>query len=75
MIFTDQDLEYQLPYYDCVPDDPSIEAMKAIVCEQKRRPLKEDKWDKYEVREKAELIEEQQAADLMFRHLLYLFSH
>ncbi|XP_076823827.1 TGF-beta receptor type-1-like [Clavelina lepadiformis] len=43
-----KDLEYQLPYFDCAPDDPSIDAMRSIVCDQKQRPLKEDHWDKYE---------------------------
>lgn len=48
--FSGQQLDYQLPYYDCVPDDPSIEEMRVIVCDVKRRPLAEDTWYKYEVR-------------------------
>lgn len=30
--------EYQLPYYDKVPNDPSIEEMKKVVVDQKYRP-------------------------------------
>lgn len=30
--------EYQLPYYDKVPNDPSIEEMKKVVVDQKFRP-------------------------------------
>ena len=30
--------EYQLPYYDKVPNDPSIEDMKKVVVDQKYRP-------------------------------------
>ncbi|KAK7939496.1 hypothetical protein WMY93_002822 [Mugilogobius chulae] len=30
--------EFQLPYYDMVPSDPSIEDMRKVVCEQKFRP-------------------------------------
>uniref|UniRef100_A0A3B3UIR9 receptor protein serine/threonine kinase n=1 Tax=Poecilia latipinna TaxID=48699 RepID=A0A3B3UIR9_9TELE len=30
--------DFQLPYYDMVPSDPSIEDMKKVVCDQKLRP-------------------------------------
>nr|CAB3266923.1 TGFbeta-receptor Ic [Phallusia mammillata] len=41
-------LDYQLPYFDIVPDDPSIEDMRTIVCKQNLRPCKEESWDNYE---------------------------
>ncbi|XP_078005225.1 bone morphogenetic protein receptor type-1B-like [Phascolarctos cinereus] len=37
--------EYQLPYYDLVPSDPSFEAMREIVCIQKLRPSVPDRWN------------------------------
>jgi len=36
--------EYQLPYYDRVPCDPSIEDMKEVVCVEKYRPLIPSHW-------------------------------
>jgi len=42
-------LEYQLPYYDVAPDDPTIEDMRLIVCKQKLRPHRENAWDNYDV--------------------------
>lgn len=44
--------EYQLPYYDLVPSDPSIEEMRRLVCEQKVRPNIPNWWQSYEVRSK-----------------------
>lgn len=41
--------EYQLPYYDLVPSDPSIEEMRRLVCEQKVRPNIPNWWQSYEV--------------------------
>lgn len=41
--------EYQLPYYDLVPSDPSIEEMRRVVCEQKLRPNVPNWWQSYEV--------------------------
>lgn len=41
--------EYQLPYYDLVPSDPSIEEMRKVVCDQKFRPSVPNWWQSYEV--------------------------
>lgn len=41
--------EYQLPYYDLVPSDPSIEEMRKVVCDQKLRPNIPNWWQNYEV--------------------------
>ncbi|CAB1315024.1 unnamed protein product, partial [Coregonus sp. 'balchen'] len=41
-------LEYQLPYYDLVPSDPSIEEMRKVVCDQKLRPNVPNWWQSYE---------------------------
>ncbi|XP_064926202.1 activin receptor type-1C isoform X5 [Columba livia] len=41
--------EYQLPYYDVVPSDPSIEDMRRVVCEQKLRPNIPNQWQSCEV--------------------------
>ncbi|XP_075567744.1 activin receptor type-1C isoform X1 [Pelecanus crispus] len=40
--------EYQLPYYDVVPSDPSIEDMRRVVCEQKLRPSIPNQWQSCE---------------------------
>ncbi|XP_005739704.1 activin receptor type-1B-like [Pundamilia nyererei] len=40
--------EYQLPYYDLVPSDPSIEEMRKVVCDQKLRPNIPNWWQNYE---------------------------
>ena len=42
--------EYQLPYYDMVPSDPSVEEMRVVVCEEKRRPAIANRWTQHEVR-------------------------
>ncbi|XP_077584178.1 activin receptor type-1C isoform X2 [Stigmatopora nigra] len=36
--------DFQLPYYDLVPSDPSVEDMRKVVCEQKRRPNIPNQW-------------------------------
>lgn len=41
--------EYQLPYYDMVPSDPSIEEMRKVVCDQKFRPSIPNQWQSCEV--------------------------
>ncbi|XP_061641428.1 activin receptor type-1B-like isoform X3 [Phyllopteryx taeniolatus] len=40
--------EYQLPYYDLVPSDPSLEDMKKVVCDQKTRPNISNWWQSHE---------------------------
>ncbi|XP_037108636.1 activin receptor type-1B-like [Syngnathus acus] len=40
--------EYQLPYYDLVPSDPSVEDMKKVVCDQKIRPNISNWWQSHE---------------------------
>lgn len=42
--------EYQLPYYDLVPSDPSIDEMRKVVCDQRLRPNIPNWWQSYEVR-------------------------
>ena len=41
--------EYQLPFYEKVQSDPSIEEMKMTVCVEKYRPSIPSKWSKNEV--------------------------
>uniref|UniRef100_A0A8C4S526 Activin receptor type-1C n=1 Tax=Erpetoichthys calabaricus TaxID=27687 RepID=A0A8C4S526_ERPCA len=40
--------EYQLPYSDLVPSDPSIEDMRVVVCDQKLRPNISNQWQSCE---------------------------
>uniref|UniRef100_A0A8C2Y0J5 receptor protein serine/threonine kinase n=1 Tax=Capra hircus TaxID=9925 RepID=A0A8C2Y0J5_CAPHI len=41
--------EYQLPYYDMVPSDPSVEEMRKVVCDQKFRPSIPNQWQSCEL--------------------------
>ncbi|XP_023658239.2 TGF-beta receptor type-1 isoform X1 [Paramormyrops kingsleyae] len=40
--------DYQLPYFDLVQSDPSVEEMKKVVCEQKLRPNIPNRWQSCE---------------------------
>lgn len=41
--------EYQVPYQNCVPNDPSIEDMKKAVVTQEIRPGIDERWNSHEV--------------------------
>lgn len=41
--------DFQLPYYDLVPSDPSVEDIRRVVCEQKLRPNIPNQWQSCEV--------------------------
>lgn len=41
--------EYQLPYHDLVPNDPSYEDMREVVCIKKQRPSFANRWSSDEV--------------------------
>lgn len=36
--------EYQLPYFEVVPNDPSLEDMRKMICTNKERPLIPNRW-------------------------------
>nr|XP_022917359.1 TGF-beta receptor type-1 isoform X1 [Onthophagus taurus] len=36
--------DYQLPFYDAVPPDPTIEEMRRVVCVEKQRPNIPNRW-------------------------------
>ncbi|XP_076053784.1 TGF-beta receptor type-1 babo isoform X4 [Oratosquilla oratoria] len=40
--------DYQLPYYDMVPNDPTIEEMRKVVCIDRQRPTIPNKWQSCE---------------------------
>lgn len=42
--------DYQLPYYDLVPSDPSYEDMLEVVCVKGLRPTVSNRWNSDEVR-------------------------
>jgi len=51
--------DYQLPFYHCVPPDPSFEVMCLVVCAQGERPLLPSRWEGDEVlRSLAKLMQE-----------------
>lgn len=66
--------EYQLPYYDLVPSDPSIEEMRKVVCDQRLRPNVPNWWQSYEVRLKPPL-RQKTLLSIVARLFIYLFSH
>lgn len=37
--------EYQLPYYNMVPGDPSYEDMREVVCVKRLRPIVSNRWN------------------------------
>ena len=41
--------DYQLPYYDKVPSDPSIEEMRKVICVERYRPPVPNRWAQNEV--------------------------
>ncbi|KAF4516935.1 hypothetical protein B566_EDAN008024 [Ephemera danica] len=41
--------EYQVPFYNCVPNDPSFDDMHAVVCVKKIRPEIANRWESEEV--------------------------
>ncbi|KAJ8877812.1 hypothetical protein PR048_022270, partial [Dryococelus australis] len=41
--------EYQLPFYDMVPSDPTIEEMRKVVCIDRQRPSIPNRWQSTEV--------------------------
>uniref|UniRef100_F6YLU3 receptor protein serine/threonine kinase n=1 Tax=Monodelphis domestica TaxID=13616 RepID=F6YLU3_MONDO len=43
--------EYQLPYYNMVPHDPSYEDMREVVCVKRLRPIVSNRWNSDEVSE------------------------
>jgi hypothetical protein len=42
--------DFQLPYFDFVGQDPSIEEMKNVVCDKQIRPSCPNRWQSSEVR-------------------------
>lgn len=41
--------DYQMPYYDMVPSDPSYEDMLEVVCVKGLRPTVSNRWNSNEV--------------------------
>jgi len=37
--------EYQVPFYDCVGNDPSFDEMLRVVCVERRRPEIPNRWN------------------------------
>lgn len=51
--------DYQLPYYDMVPSDPSLEDMRKVVCVDRHRPAIPNRWQAVEsLRVMARLMKE-----------------
>ena len=41
--------DFQLPFYDMVPSDPTLEEMRKVVCVDRQRPTIPNKWQATEV--------------------------
>ena len=41
--------EAQLPYFDLIPSDPTLEAVQRVVVEEGRRPSLPNPWNQHEV--------------------------
>lgn len=51
--------EYQLPFFDVVPSDPSIEEMRKVVCVDRQRPTLANRWQSHEaLRSMSQLMKE-----------------
>lgn len=42
--------DYQVPFYDVVPSDPSFEDMRKVVVDDNRRPVVPNRWAGNEVK-------------------------
>ena len=42
--------EYQVPYFDMLPGDPSFDEVKKVVLTEKKRPLVPNRWNRDEVK-------------------------
>ncbi|GBL88309.1 TGF-beta receptor type-1 [Araneus ventricosus] len=51
--------DYQLPYYDMVPSDPSVEEMRKVICDAKLRPPCPNRWQSQEsLKEMSKMMKE-----------------
>eukprot|EP00795_Rhopilema_esculentum_P013746 gene13746-4668_t len=41
--------EYQPPYYDMLPSDPTLENVRSVVCDEGKRPLMQLSWENHDV--------------------------
>lgn len=41
--------EAQLPYFDLIPSDPTLEEVRKLVCIDRRRPSLPNPWNQHEV--------------------------
>ena len=49
VLFCRLEADYQMPYYDAVTSDPSVEQMKEVVCDKRIRPQLPEEWETFEV--------------------------
>lgn len=67
--------DYQLPYYEMVPSDPSYEDMLEVVCVKGLRPTVSNRWNSDEVSQQA--VSDQQMAvylQIIFADLMNICS-
>ncbi|XP_043669192.1 TGF-beta receptor type-1 isoform X3 [Vespula pensylvanica] len=64
--------DYQLPFYDLVPSDPTIEEMRKVVCTDRQRPSIPNRWQSIEVSMKI-LINHRELSSILkyFKFLKY----
>ena len=69
--------EYQLPYYNMVPSDPSYEDMREVVCVKRLRPIVSNRWNSDEVsgvQSSQEVIAECCQRHLVTHDILFTFQ-
>lgn len=54
--------DYQLPYYEMVPSDPSYEDMLEVVCVKGLRPTVSNRWNSDEVGSPSGFCQEETAS-------------
>lgn len=63
--------DYQLPFYDLVPSDPTIEEMRKVVCTDRQRPSIPNRWQSIEVGMRKILIIENYFQFFKYYRLLF----
>lgn len=66
--------DYQLPYYEMVPSDPSYEDMLEVVCVKGLRPTVSNRWNSDEVTLQALLLFHQQSQNTDILHITSTMS-
>lgn len=62
--------DYDIPYNECVPSDPSFEEMKKVICDHGLRPEIPTRWNKSKVIKNSSTL-----YSLLLRHQLVFINY